>query len=58
MTTKRTTKKRAEGRKKTTGAGTLFVAIALGEDSTRQFKRDVTKPEALAAEMARRQNPP
>lgn len=30
----------------------LKVQIALGEDSRRQFKRDVTSPDALAAEMA------
>jgi hypothetical protein len=32
-------------------AATALAAIALGEDSTRQFKRDVTNGDALAAEM-------
>ncbi|MCC6627627.1 MAG: putative DNA binding domain-containing protein, partial [Chloroflexi bacterium] len=33
-------------------AADLHAAIALGEDSQRQFKRDVTSADALAAEMA------
>jgi predicted HTH transcriptional regulator len=32
-------------------AAAVLAAIALGEDSTRQFKRDVTNGDALAAEM-------
>ena len=32
-------------------AATALTAISLGEDSTRQFKRDVTNGDALAAEM-------
>src|SRR3990167_5199946 len=52
MPAKRLTKKLA--RKGTSGseAKALLAEIALGEDSTRQFKRDVTNPDALAAEMA------
>ncbi|MBN2197374.1 MAG: ATP-binding protein, partial [Polyangiaceae bacterium] len=36
---------------KTDPAAAALAAIALGEDSTRQFKRDVTNGDALAAEM-------
>ena len=32
-------------------ARAVLTEISLGEDSTRQFKRDVTNPDALAAEM-------
>ena len=40
-------------RKKKTPAPTALLAdLALGEDSTRQFKRDLTNGDALAAEMA------
>jgi len=39
----------ASGKSDTTAA--VLAAIALGEDSTRQFKRDVTNSDALAADM-------
>jgi ATP-dependent DNA helicase RecG len=32
-------------------AAAVLAELALGEDSTRQFKRDVTNGDALAAEM-------
>ncbi len=49
--TKRAGKKAAKAALKGTEARALLAEIALGEDSTRQFKRDVTNPDALAAEM-------
>jgi ATP-dependent DNA helicase RecG len=39
-------------RKNANTLAALLADIALGEDSTRQFKRDVTNGDALAAEMA------
>lgn len=56
---KRTKEKPAPAPKKKAAAATgkrdpataVRAAIALGEDSTRQFKRDVTNGDALAAEM-------
>lgn len=51
-TARRTTRK--PGKKGATSADlkALLAEVVLGEDSTRQFKRDVTNGDALAAEMA------
>ncbi len=38
--------------RKTPALAAMLADVALGEDSTRQFKRDVTNVDALAAEMA------
>lgn len=50
--TKRAGKKVPKVASKKTAARAVLAEIALGEDSTRQFKLDVTNPDALAAEMA------
>lgn len=49
---KRPTMKRPAKARLTTTAADPLADIALGEDSTRQFKRDVTNGDVLAAEMA------
>ncbi len=49
--TKRASTKAAKVVPRGAEARALRTEIALGEDSTRQFKRDVTNPDALAAEM-------
>lgn len=48
---KRASKKPMKAGPKRDAATAMLAEIALGEDSTRQFKRDVTNADALAAEM-------
>ncbi len=48
---KRTTKKPTKKGGRSAETKALLADIALGEDSSRQFKRDVTNGDALAAEM-------
>ncbi len=48
---KRASRKGTKAAPQKTEARAVLAEIALGEDSTRQFKRDVTNPDALAAEM-------
>ncbi len=49
---KRTTKKPANNGTRNADTKAPLAKIALGEDSTRQFKRDVTNGDSLSAEMA------
>ncbi len=51
MSTKRATKSPAKKGTRNAETKALLAEVALGEDSTRQFKRDVTNGDALAAEL-------